>query len=105
MPPELIDLLAQSAVAAYLTKVLLDLIRQRAPQLDGNVILVLGFFLGLVLNLVWAVYTKQPLDGWNDYAKLFLEGLLALLGAVIATEAQTAAKIKAARAGTAKRVG
>lgn len=92
MPEDLSALLATSAAAAWLTKTVVDLIRQRLPSLDGNYVLVLALVLGLAFNALWTLYRGDPFAAPGDYARVAIQGFLAFLGAVVTTEVQTATK-------------
>lgn len=92
MTSDIVGLATTSATAAWLTKVSIDLIRQRWATLDGNWVLGMAGVLALLFNFGWAVYQGESLAGSSDYARIVLQSVLSVLGAVASTEAQTAAK-------------
>lgn len=98
MPESLVPLMSSAAVGAWLTKVLVDLIRLRWTSLDGKAVLLLAGVLSLALNFGWTVYQREPLVDASDYMRVVFQSILSLLGSVATTELQTAAK-KASKEG------
>jgi len=89
----LTDLLTTAAAAAWLTKSVVDLARQRIESLNGNAVLALAVVLGLVFNLAWTLYQKEPFVDTSDYARVFIQGVLSALGSVVSTETQKAVPV------------
>lgn len=89
---QLSELMAGAAAASWLTKVVVDLVRTRIKSLDGWGVLLFAFITGQAFSFAWALYNGETLSGLDSYAKVFIQGGLAFVGAVVATEAQTAAK-------------
>ncbi len=85
------ELLATSAAGAWLTKTVVDLLRQRIEKLEGNVVLASAFVLGAVFNVLWTLYMQEPFSAVSDYARVAIQSVLAFLGAVGSTIAQRAA--------------
>ena len=85
-------LLADAAAAAYMTKVVIDIVRMKVTSLDGIRIVFLAFVLGLAFSVAWTFYKEGIVDTPSDYAKVFIQGVLSAIGAIGATEAHKAAR-------------
>lgn len=90
MPDDLATIAASAAAAAWLTKTIVDLIRQRVA-IDGGVTLAVALVVALITNVAWALYKGAPFAGPQDYALVAIQSVLAFLGAVATTAAQNAA--------------
>lgn len=92
MVSDLAVLFTDAAAAAYLTKVVIDIVRMKVTSLNGNRIILLAFVLGLMFSVVWAFYKEGIVDTTSDYAKVFIQGVMSGIGAIGATEAHKAAR-------------
>lgn len=90
MNPEIATLIAESAAIAWLTKLVVDLVRMFFKGLDGRWVLLVAFVFGQLFSIAWNLYVDVDLTNTREMARVFIQGILAVAGAVAVTEAQDA---------------
>lgn len=97
-PEDLATLAVEAAAAAWLTKAVVDLVRQRTT-IEGAMTLLLAAVLAVVFTVAWSFYAGNFEASLAGYAALVLRSVLAFLGAIAVTETQkVAARVRARRA-------
>lgn len=89
---EISSLAAASAGTAWLTKVSVDLVRQRVPSLEGVQVIILASILAIVFNVALSLYQASSFEDSATYGKILLQSALAVIGAIASTEAQVSAR-------------
>lgn len=97
IPDQIAPLLVESAAAAWLTKGVVDLVRQRTGLAAGYTLL-LAAVLAVAFTAAWGLYSGSLQLDLPGYATLVLRSVLAFLGAIAVTEIQKAAtRMRASR--------